>query len=356
MSFAEFMHECLYAPGLGYYAAGATKFGPAGDFITAPEISPLFGRVIARQAAEVLQQTGGDLLELGAGSGALAISMLAKLAELDALPERYRILEVSAELRDRQARRIALESPECAARVEWLDSIPADFTGVIIGNEVADALPVERFRIQGEEVQQGRIVCADEGFAWTYSQAPAYLDASIRNIEADIGRRLEHGFQSEVSPALEHWCGEIASSVTAGLVMLVDYGMSRREYYAPGNASGWLRCHFRHRGHRDPLVLPGIQDITCWVDFSLLASAAVRANMQVAGYITQSDLLLFGGLAEECGAMSDLPLQQLVTMSGQVKQLTLPDEMGESFKCIALRRGDFAVPAVFGEHDRAHTL
>lgn len=356
ISFAEFMHECLYAPGLGYYAAGPTKFGPAGDFITAPEISPLFGRVLARQAADVLQQTGGDILELGAGSGALAISMLAKLADLDALPERYRILEVSADLRERQAERIRVELPACAGRVEWLESLPAEFTGVIIGNEVADALPVERFRIEGNQAQQARILRQGEEFAWTYAPAPGFLEAAIRDVEAGIGRRLEHGFESEVSPALAQWIGELASSVTSGLVMLIDYGMARHEYYAPGHEAGWLRCYFRHRGHRDPLLLPGIQDITCWVDFSLLAAAAVAADLQVAGYVTQSDLLLFGGLADEFASLADLPLQQQVTMSGQLKQLTLPDEMGESFKCIALGRGDFVAPGVFRQRDRAHTL
>ncbi len=356
ISFAEFMHECLYAPGLGYYAAGSAKFGAEGDFVTAPEISPLFGRVLAKQMAGVLAQTGGDILELGAGSGALAISVLTKLAELDALPERYRILEVSADLTRRQAARIATELPEHADRVDWITEIPADFTGVVIGNEVADALPVERFLIKDDAPWQARVIHDGDDFAWRFERAPAFLTAAVGEAESATGRRLKNGYQSEVSPALEQWMRQISSCVTRGLVMLIDYGMSRREYYAPDRESGWLRCYFRHRGHRDPLIFPGIQDITCWVDFSLLASAATRENMGVAGYVTQSDLLLHGGLAEECANFTDLPMTQQVTLSGQLKQLTLPDEMGESFKCIALTRGNFEPPAVFVEQDRAHVL
>jgi SAM-dependent MidA family methyltransferase len=357
ISFAEYMHEALYAPGLGYYSAGARKLGRDGDFVTAPEISALFGYVVARQAAFVLEQLGGgDLLEPGAGSGALAVSILKRLATLQALPERYLVLEVSPELQARQQEKLFAEIPQLAERVSWVSEMPADFTGVVVANEVADALPFERFRISGDAVLQARVERAGEGFGWTCAPAPDALAQAVREIETAAGKRFANGFESEWSPAVRHWVQDLCQSLNRGFVMLIDYGVTRREYYATDRNGGWLRCHFRHRAHSDPLVLPGIQDLTTWVDFSMVAEAAAETGMQVSGYTTQAGFLMHGGLEAELEGFAELSTEEQVMLSGQVKKLTLPAEMGENFKCIGLSRGKLTPPPAFREPDRAHWL
>jgi len=357
ISFADYMQHALYAPGLGYYSAGATKLGADGDFVTAPEISPLFGRVLARQCAFVLGQlNSGKVLEPGAGTGALAVSMLQKLDELASLPDRYLILEVSADLKERQQARILRECPQYYERVEWITDIPQNFIGVVVANEVADAIPVERFRIQEKEVLQARVETNGHGFGWQYAAAPTRLCDAVRSIEADIGRSLSNGYESEFSSRSANWVTELSTSVKEGLILLIDYGLSRREYYAPERGRGWLRCHFRPHAHNDPLVLPGIQDITSWVDFSAVAEAATNAGMNVAGYVTQAHLLIGGGIEEELAEFTSLSVPQQVELSGQVKLLTLPAEMGENFKCIGLLRGDIQPPPALTGPDRAHRL
>ncbi len=357
ISFAEYMQLALYAPGLGYYSAGAAKFGADGDFVTAPEISSLFGRVLARQSAHILTQLGGgDLFELGAGSGALAVSMLAKLDELQALPERYLILEVSAELKQRQEAKFRAEAPQYLDRISWLADFPQGFRGVVIANEVADALPVERFLIRRNDVLQARVALEDDRFQWRYDKAPEALHSAVRTIEMQIGAQLNDGYESEVSLALGNWLSDLAGSIESGFIFLIDYGTTRREYYAADRNQGWLRCHFRHHAHNDPLILPGIQDLTAWVDFSTVADAAVANGMTVAGYVTQAHLLLNGGLDEELADFTSLPVRQQISLSGQVKLLTLPGEMGENFKCIGLAHGDFVSPPALLTADKAHLL
>ena len=358
LSFAEFMQEALYAPGFGYYSAGATKFGPDGDFVTAPELSRLFGYVIARQAAPILATLGGgDILEPGAGSGSLAVSMLTRLEELDCLPRRYLIFEVSPDLADRQKRRIEVEIPQHLDRVRWIADWPSGFRGVVVANEVLDALPVERFCIDGEQVKQLRVGLDDDGgFGWHAAPAPGNLESAVRRIEADIGRQLEDGYVSEVSLGLSGWIGDLAGAMDEALILLSDYGVSRREYYAADRARGWLRCHFRHRVHDNPLLLPGIQDITSWVDFSAVARAAEPAELRIEGYLSQAYWLLCGGLEEELQAFTELPISEQVRLSRQVKLLTLPAEMGENFKCLALSKGKIDAPDVFGHYDRAQSL
>ena len=357
ISFADFMQHALYAPGFGYYMAGARKFGAAGDFVTAPELSPLFGRVLARQCAEVFEQIGGgELLELGAGSGVLAVDLLRKLKELDVLPLRYRILEVSAELQERQQDRIRNELPEMMQRVEWLSDLPPAFNGVIVANEVADALPVERFTRTSDGIQQQRVIATESGFAWQSMPAPELLARAVHKIEVDIGRKLRPGYTAEISLGLPGWIESLAASLAQGLIFLCDYGVSRREYYAADRKDGWLRCHYRHRAHSDPLIYPGIQDLTAWVDFSLLAEAAAGSGLKLDGYAAQGPFLLQGGLVEELADFVELPTDRQLELSRQVKLLTLPGEMGENFKCMGLRRGEFQVPTAFAGTDRAHTL
>lgn len=356
LSFGEFMQHALYARGLGYYAAGSRKFGAAGDFVTAPETSPLFGRVIARQCAPLTGE-GADILEVGAGSGALALTLLEALAERDRLPARYRILEVSAELADRQRRLLGERLPATlAGRVDWLDRPPTGFSGVVIANEVADALPVERFRIGEESVDQLRVIHAGGGFAWSSAPAPGWLAAGVRRIEEDLGRRLPRGYVSELSPGLAGWIADLTGGLDDALVMLFDYGVSRREYYAPDRNGGWLRCHFRHRAHDDPLVYPGIQDLTAWVDFTAAAEAAVDAGLEVGAWVTQAHFLLAGGLDEELAGLETAAAATRSRIAQEVKALTLPGEMGEHFKCLLLTKGAATVPGVLAAADRSHAL
>jgi SAM-dependent MidA family methyltransferase len=357
ISFAEFMQDALYAPGLGYYSAGATKFGGAGDFITAPEVSSVFGRVLARQCAEVLSGIkDGAVLEAGAGSGKLALDMLTAFEEMDALPSTYNILEVSADLADRQQRQLQDRFPHLVGRIRWLSELPENFDGVIVANEVVDALPVERFVKRKAEVVQLCVSVGDGGFVWSEAQAPYQLSEFVAGIEADLGRTLEEGYVSEVSLASPQWVADLARSLRHGVMFLFDYGVSRREYYAPDRTDGWLRCHYRHHAHNNPLIYPGIQDLTAWVDFSSLAGSAVKNGLEILGYQTQSQFLMGGGLTIEMAGFYELPIAEQLALSGQIKTLTLPGEMGENFKCIALGRGAISVPSAFQFADRTETL
>ncbi|MDH4106854.1 MAG: SAM-dependent methyltransferase [Gammaproteobacteria bacterium] len=356
IGFAEYMQHALYAPGLGYYAAGASKFGPAGDFVTAPEISPAFGRVLAAQCAEVLSGVmGGSILELGAGTGTLAATVLARLDELGVRPAAYQILEVSADLADRQRRRIGGSSIG-RVPVAWLDRMPESFRGVVLINEVADALPVERFLRRENGLLQVRVATGDAGFVYATGPADARLAAAVHEIEACVGGHLAPGYCSEVSLGFGAWLADIVNAVQDGVILLFDYGVSRREYYAPDRDSGWLRCHFRHHAHEEPLIYPGIQDITAWVDFSAAAEAAAAAGASIAGYVTQALFLLHGGLENEMARFQSLSAEEQIALSRQIRQLMLPGEMGERFKCLALAKGSAPIPPAVVAGDRAHTL
>ena len=357
ISFAEFMHYALYAPGLGYYSAGTRKFGADGDFVTAPEISSLFGKILAKQCATILEiVSDGSVLEFGAGSGKLAVDLLRALSGIGELPAEYRIIEVSPDLRERQQRLLQDEIPELANKVVWLDRMPASHRGVIIANEVLDALPVERFLIKEGAIRQLRVTDELGEFVFVDEAAPDLLADAVRAIEEDIGAKLPNNYISEISLSAPGWIGDMAGSLQHGFAFLFDYGTSRAEYYAADRNEGWLRCYFRHRVHSDPLILPGIQDLTAWVDFSAAASAAVEHGLEVAGYLSQTQFLLGGGLGAEIGNMSELPLESQLDLSGQIKILTLPGEMGENVKCIGLVRGDIPWPDAFESADRTHTL
>lgn len=358
ISFAEYMHHALYAPGLGYYSAGTTKFGAAGDFVTAPEVSSIFGAVLARQCAEVMMELESPaILEIGAGSGKLAADMLTSLAEQDAIPPGgYQILEVSADLRERQKRFIRGVVPELMDRITWLDQLGGDFCGVVVANEVLDALPVERFIRRAEGFVQICVVIANGSFALSERQAPENLQAALTEIEASLGEALPDGYESEVCLAAPHWIADIAATLREGAVFLFDYGVSRREYYAAERSGGWLRCHFRHHAHDDPLILPGIQDLTSWVDFSAVAQAAVANGLEIAGYVAQAQFLIGGGLDRLLADFAELPTHAQLKLSAEVKLLTLPAEMGENFKCLGLYRGDLTIPTAFCFADRTTSL
>lgn len=339
LPFDRYMELALYAPGLGYYAAGARKFGAAGDFVTAPEISPLFARCLAHQCREVL--TGldkGVVLEVGAGSGVLAADLLLELERLDSLPARYLILDLSPDLQQRQRETLERRAPHLLERVTWLTAFPTDgFSGVVIANELLDAMPVHRFRVVDGMLQEQFVACRGERFelTWGEPQTPDFarrLAAPLRQ----IGAAAE--FESEANLRAESWLAGLAGCLEQGAVLLIDYGHSRAEYYHPTRSRGTLMCHYRHRAHADPLVYPGLQDITAHVDFTAIAEAAQAAGFQVAGYTTQAFFLMGSGLDRLMAASDPDDAAAHLDLVQQVKRLTLPTEMGERFKVLGLTR------------------
>ncbi|MCF6209203.1 MAG: SAM-dependent methyltransferase [Gammaproteobacteria bacterium] len=339
ISFARYMELALFAPGLGYYSAGSQKFGASGDFVTAPEISPLFSRCLARQTAEVLENLGGgDVLEVGAGSGIMAADLLAELALLGTLPEQYFLLELSADLRQRQRETLAQKVPHLLARVQWLDSLPDDgFRGVVLANELLDALPVHRFRVEVSGLTERCVSWQDGRFQWRSAEID---DAALAQCLAMLGEGLPEGYESELNLAAGGWIGSVAALLQAGVVLLIDYGFPRHEYYHPQRDRGTLMCHYRHRAHDDPFVYPGLQDITAHVDFTAVAECAVDSGLNVLGYNTQGLFLLANGITEL--PQSDDEHEQR-RLAQQVRTLTLPGEMGELFKVMALGR-DYDAP------------
>lgn len=350
IDFARYMDLALYAPGLGYYSAGARKLGSAGDFITAPELSPLFSRCVARHCATLLAELGGgDLLEFGAGSGVMAADILLELERLQALPDAYFILEVSADLRARQQDTLAQRAPHLTGRVRWLDALPTDFVGVVLGNEVLDAIPVQRFRWhQGTAYELG-VTWRDGALAWTdLATCNPRLAARVQEVAAE----LPDGYESEVNLAAEDWLRSVAGFLQRGVVLLFDYGFPRHEYYHPQRRGGTLMCHYRHRAHPDPLILPGLQDITAHVDFTAMAAAATAAGLDLLGFANQANYLLGNGLLELAQEAGDLRRQ--LEIAAQLKRLMMPGEMGELFKVLVLGRGMAA--AAFAGRDERYRL
>ncbi len=336
IEFAEFMDRALYTPGLGYYAAGLRKFGEDGDFITAPELSGVFASCLAQQIRHIKDQLGNyEILEVGAGSGALALGLIPALNHLGALPGHYFILETSAELKRRQQRTIARSLPQFADRVSWLDSLPGSgFGGVVVANEVLDAMPVQRFRV-GDEGLELQYIAMEHGQFKTQWQAmdpptAALLDQRFKGLDLPVG------YESEVNLRAEAWVRSMASFLKAGLILVIDYGFPRHEFYHPQRSEGTLMCHYRHRAHGDPLVLVGLQDITAHVDFTAMAEAAVASGLSVMGYTNQASFLIATGLEEIMVASDARDTQAHLRLTQQVKTLTSPSEMGELFKVMAL--------------------
>lgn len=331
--FSRYMEAALYEPGLGYYVAGARKFGEAGDFVTAPEISPLFARCIARQGAQALAQ-GGDVLELGPGTGALAAELLPALDALGAAPARYLLLEVSPDLRERQRERVQQALPGHAHRFAWIDRLPERHRGFIVANEVLDTVPCERVgRVAGEPVDMG-VVASEKGFAWS----PRPMQAGER--AARLANLLPPGgdFVTEWNPAAEALVRTVAGLLEAGLALFIDYGYARAAYYHPQRDRGTLRCHYRHRAHEDPFRLPGLEDITAHVDFSAMADAAAQVGAEVAGPCTQAQFLLACGLADMVSRSAADPVGRL-RENAALQRLVGPGEMGELFKVLGIGRG-----------------
>ncbi|MDP2823879.1 MAG: SAM-dependent methyltransferase [Sulfuritalea sp.] len=371
MSFARYMELALYAPGLGYYSGGSRKFGVEGDFLTAPELTPLFGQSLARQVAQILAAASPCVIEAGAGSGRLAADLLPALAALGCVPERYRILELSGELRARQQATLAEHAPMYADRVEWLDQLPERFSGCLIGNEVLDAMPTHALRWSDDEAQaavlergvgvaDGRLVVAER---------PAFGAL----LAAANALPVRAPYRGEISLAARSWVSELARRLERGAMLLIDYGLPRHELYHPQRDGGTLRCHYRHRVHEDPFWFPGLSDITSHVDFTAVAEAGFDAGLEVLGYVSQANFLINCGVGEllqerRVGADGTASARDTVPSAagditaadlrarGAVNVLISPNEMGELFKVIALGRGVPGPLHGFSRGDRVHTL
>ena len=352
IDFARYMHLALYAPGLGYYTGGAKKFGATGDFVTAPEISPLFARTLARQAAQILRLTCGDLLELGAGTGRLVAVLLVELQKLGQLPQHYWILEVSAQLREVQ--RKSLEQslpPDLMQRVQWLDRLPEAFNGLVLGNEVLDALPVHIVGANSDGLYARGVGWDGQGLTW--------LERPITSghvFEFAARLQLPPGYVSEICPAVTGLVASLASILQCGALIFIDYGFPRREYYHAQRSSGTLMCHYRQHAHGDPFFYPGLQDITAHVDFTVLAEAGLAHGLQLQGYCGQAQFLINCGITDLLSQVSPSDVAAYLPLAAQAQKLLSPAEMGELFKVIALSKDLPQGLLGFSSGDRSHAL
>ena len=373
VSFARYMELALYAPGLGYYTAGAHKFGEAGDFITAPELSPLFGRTLARQVAEIMTHSSPHILELGAGSGKLAADMLSELEQLDSLPTSYLILEVSADLRERQQSLIRKHLPHLLDRVHWLDALPEKFSGAIVANEVLDALPVHLVHwhnnvgrdlsrqngiginpdLQNHKhaITERGVTWGEHGFIW---KERAISDAALLDAAQKI--TVPDDYLSEICLAARGLINSLAHSLQQGAILFIDYGFGAREYYHPQRSSGTLMCHYRHHAHDDPFYLPGLQDITAHVNFTDIAECGIDAGLELMAYTNQAFFLINCGITELLQNTAPENLRNYLPLSAQLQKLTSPAEMGELFKVIALGKNMANPLCGFARGDLTRTL
>jgi SAM-dependent MidA family methyltransferase len=335
--FLRYMELALHAPGLGYYAGGSAKLGAAGDFATAPEMGPLLARTLARQVAGILQP-GDAILEFGAGSGALAATLLDELAGT-----RYLILETSAELAERQRARLG-------ARVEWITDIPGQFRGVMLANEVLDAMPVHALAWRREGIRERGVVDTDGTLAWAERPAAGHALAAARALQVIAP------YESEIGLLGRAWMKRVAPRLARGALIVVDYGFPEREYYHPQRTAGTLMCHYRHRAHGDPFFHPGLQDITAHVDFTALARAAREAGLEVLGYANQAQFLVNCGITEVLEAYDPEDAARYAPRASEANKLLSPAEMGEIFKVLAVGRGVPRPLLGFANGDRSHTL
>jgi SAM-dependent MidA family methyltransferase len=374
LPFEQWMAAALYAPGLGYYTAGNIKLASSydanaadgdasgtvraargapvaasGDFVTAPELTPLFGATLARQVTEILADCeAATVLEFGAGTGALAESVLDALAR-QGVDAHYQILEVSADLRALQQARLA----RFGARISWLDALPASFIGCVLANEVLDAMPVTLFRYDDHAVLQERGVALDESenFVWQDRPASAELAQTLSDRLPPLA-----GYASEINLQAEAWMRAMGTWLTRGAALLIDYGFPQAEYYHPQRAGGTLMCHLRHHAHADPFIAPGAQDITAHVDFTAMAQAAIDAGLELLGYLSQSRFLLNAGIAQALGELDPQDVRHYAPAAGAVQKLLSEAEMGELFKVLAVGRGLRRPLSAFGSRDRRASL
>ncbi len=347
--FSHYMNIVLYEPGLGYYSGGLQKFGEKGDFITAPEVSPFFGQCLANQVSEVLQNLKKSsnekvfIIEFGAGSGILAVDILLALEKLGSLPEKYLILELSAELKQRQRETLSKKSPHLLEYVQWLEQLPENTdSAIVIANEVLDAMPVECFKVtdivDGNNIETLMIGVEENKLVSRYMPADACTIQRIETIQQRSELRFSDGYCSEYNPAIKAWLSALESKINKLVILLIDYGYNEKEYYHPDRTNGTLMCYSQHRGHNDFFWWPGLQDITAFVNFTDVAYCAVDIGMDVSGYTTQSAFLLANGLSELHALQLTDDVKQQIKLSQQIKTLTLPSEMGDRFKVIVLTK------------------
>ncbi|MDD3327444.1 MAG: SAM-dependent methyltransferase [Zoogloea sp.] len=355
ISFATYMAEALYTPGLGYYSGGAHKFGPGGDFITAPELTPLFGQALASQVQQIMSLSAPHVIEAGAGTGLLAADLLLELELRGALPDSYAILEVSGELRERQFDTLAAKVPHLASRVKWLDGLPERFSGALVANEVLDVMPVHLIAWRPEGIFERGVALGGEGqFVWADQPATG----KVAEAAAALGLQLpeEGEYVSELNLAGRAWVAEWAARLDKGAMLLVDYGYPRAEYYLPSRSTGTLLCYFRHHAHGDPFMWPGLNDITAFVDFTAIAEAGFEAGLDVLGYTDQANLLFNCGVLDCLARRAPEESTDYIRAAKALQRLTGPHEMGELFKVIALGR-EISQPLIgFLRGDRLHAL
>ncbi len=342
ISFEKYMQAVLYAPGLGYYSAGTHKFGSEGDFVTAPEICEFFGQVLAIQTLELLKQLKhqhrpANILEVGAGSGKMAVDILTYLQELGQLPDHYYILELSAELKQRQYQHLAAQLPDYIDQIIWLDSLPENFSGMVLANELLDAMPCHLFKYTPSTMYQAQVVYQNERFQLEFVPAQdttfLQLHQKLEQLFKDNPVTIDE-YISELNLFARHWISSMAKHLQYGGILLVDYGYPLHEYYHPQRNMGTLRCHYQHRVHNDPFVYPGLQDITAHVNFSDIARSGVEAGLQLSGYTTQAHFLLAGGLQDLLSSINPDNSIKFAQKAATIKKLILPEAMGELFKVI----------------------
>ncbi len=358
ISFETYMKSALYLPELGYYRCGTEKFGALGDFITAPEISPLFAQSLAHFILST--EIGSVVLEVGAGNGLMCMGILKALEKQAALPDTYYILELSAELRERQRQTIS-QLPGMIDRVKWLDHLPMDFSGVVIANELLDAMPVTRFSLNNEKIFEQHVVCHEGVFGYKYIEAenPRLIER-VNDLQRQTSIAEAPEYLSEVNFVAEDWLKSLAENLSSAVVLLIDYGYPRSAYYHAQRNMGTLMCHYQHRAHPEPLLLPGIQDITAFIDFTAIADAALDVGMEINGFATQAHFLLNLGLLDMLDTDKSVDTQEelleYLKASGEVKRLTLPGEMGETFKVMALSKNCQGEIPGFDQFDIRHLL
>ena len=354
MSFARFMAQALYAPGLGYYTAGARKFGAAGDFVTAPEMTAYFGRALAVQVAQVMALSAPAVLEVGAGSGRLAADLLLELERLGALPERYEILDLSADLRARQRETLAAAAPHLLSRVSWRDDLPEAFSGAVVANELLDAMPAHGVAWRENGIFERGVSCDGEGrFIWVEREASGLL----RDAAEEIARQcaLPPGYESEIGMPARAWVADWGHRLQCGALILIDYGFPRREFYHLQRGRGTLMCHYRHHAHPDPFFLPGLQDITVHVDFTAVVAAGDAAGLDLLGYGGQGQFLINCGILDLLAAETP-GTPDYIRATSAINKLLLPHEMGELFKVMLLGRGIDTPLLGFAQGDQSRRL
>lgn len=357
ITFERYMAMALYHPGLGYYVSGSQKFGASGDFVTAPQISPLFSWCLARQCIDILSaMTEGNeksILEFGAGTGIMAADILLEMEKLGALPECYYILEVSADLQQRQRMTLKEKAGHLIDRVKWIEGLPdGGFCGVVLANEVLDAMPVHRFYKQGHVLGEYYVAMEDSSLVWRQG---VFSDGTVKDKVSELEPNLPDSYTSEISPAAMAWVSSIANWMQSGVVLIIDYGFPRREFYHPQRAQGTLMCHYRHHSHDDPFLYPGLQDITTHVDFTAVAGAADAAGLHIIGYTSQAFFLL-GNKVDDYLVNGDPGSPEYIKLSQQLKTLTMPGEMGELFKVMALGKSYDQSLRGFALKDDRHKL